>query len=113
MATCNDLLIKQRSAIEFWAAEGCSAVNIHARMKAVYGEMCVSDSALCKGVIIFKGADFRETILRDQHRSGRPLPASDTVQRDKVDCMIRANRKHFERTSAPYRLNWTGLPKSL
>ncbi|GFO00795.1 hypothetical protein PoB_002730000 [Plakobranchus ocellatus] len=35
MATSNDLLIKQRFAIEFLAAEGCSAANIHARMKPV------------------------------------------------------------------------------
>ncbi|GFN78531.1 hypothetical protein PoB_000503700 [Plakobranchus ocellatus] len=41
MATSNDLLIKERSVIEFLAAEGCSAANIHARMKTVYGEMCI------------------------------------------------------------------------
>ncbi|GFO00549.1 transposase [Plakobranchus ocellatus] len=39
MATSNDLLIKQSSVIEFLAAEGCSAANIHARMKTVYGGM--------------------------------------------------------------------------
>ncbi|GFO16823.1 MORC family CW-type Zinc finger protein 3 [Plakobranchus ocellatus] len=33
----------QSSVIEFLAAEGCSAANIHARMKTVYGEMCISD----------------------------------------------------------------------
>ncbi|GFO10264.1 hypothetical protein PoB_003676900 [Plakobranchus ocellatus] len=38
MAMSNDLLIKQRSVIEFLAAEGCSAANIHARMKTVYGQ---------------------------------------------------------------------------
>ncbi|GFO02387.1 transposase [Plakobranchus ocellatus] len=48
MATSNDLLIKQRSVIEFLAAEGCSAANIHARMKTVYGEMCISDCAVRK-----------------------------------------------------------------
>ncbi|GFO47555.1 transposase [Plakobranchus ocellatus] len=48
MATSNDLLIKQRSVIEFLAFEGCSAANIHARMKTVYGEMCISDCAVRK-----------------------------------------------------------------
>ncbi|GFO30295.1 transposase [Plakobranchus ocellatus] len=48
MATSNDLLIKQRSVIEFLAAEGCSAANIHARMKTVYSEMCISDCAVRK-----------------------------------------------------------------
>ncbi|GFO29637.1 transposase [Plakobranchus ocellatus] len=117
MATSKDLLIKQRSVIEFLAAEGYSAANIHTRMKTVYGEMCISDCAVRKWVRMFKGEDPRETILRDRKRSGRPLSASVTAHREEVDCMIRANRRvnsrHFERTSAPYRHNCTGLPKSL
>ena len=64
MATSNDLLIKQRSVIEFLAAEGCSAANIHARMKTVYGEMCMSDSAVRKWGRIFEGEDPRETTVR-------------------------------------------------
>ncbi|GFN96297.1 histone-lysine N-methyltransferase SETMAR-like protein [Plakobranchus ocellatus] len=87
------LLIKQRSVIEFLAAEGCSAANIHARMKTVYGEMCISDCAVRKWVRIFKGEDPRETILRDRKRSGRPLSASVMAHREKVDCMIRANQR--------------------
>ncbi|GFN78921.1 transposase [Plakobranchus ocellatus] len=81
MATSNHLLIKQRSVIEFLAAEGCFAANIHARMKTVYGEMCISDCAVCKWVRIFKGEDPRETILRDRKRSGRPLSASVMAHR--------------------------------
>ncbi|GFO25718.1 histone-lysine N-methyltransferase SETMAR-like protein [Plakobranchus ocellatus] len=88
----NDLLIKQRPVIEFLAAEGFSAANIHARMKTVYGEMCISDCAVRKCMRIFKGEDPRETILRDRKRSGRPLSASVTAHREKVDCMITANR---------------------
>ncbi|GFO12492.1 histone-lysine N-methyltransferase SETMAR-like protein [Plakobranchus ocellatus] len=93
MATSNDLLIKQRSVIEFLAAEGCSAANIHARMKTIYGEMCISDCTVRKWVRIFKGEDPRETLLRDRKLSGRPLSASVTAHREKVDCMIRANRR--------------------
>ncbi|GFN92433.1 histone-lysine N-methyltransferase SETMAR-like protein [Plakobranchus ocellatus] len=93
MASSNDLLIKQRSVIEFLAAEGCSAANIHAIMKTVYCEMCISDCAVLKRVRIFKGEDPRETFLRDRKRSGRPLSASVTAHREKVDCMIRANRR--------------------
>ncbi|GFO44351.1 RING finger protein 10-like [Plakobranchus ocellatus] len=52
MATSNDLLIKQRPVIEFLAAEGCSAANIHARMKTVYGEMCISDCAVRKWLTV-------------------------------------------------------------
>ncbi|GFO16559.1 histone-lysine N-methyltransferase SETMAR-like protein [Plakobranchus ocellatus] len=75
MATSNDLLIKERSVIEFLAAEGCSTATIHARMKTFYG------------------VDPRETILRDRKRSGRNLSALDTAHREKVDCMITANRR--------------------
>ncbi|GFN93743.1 histone-lysine N-methyltransferase SETMAR-like protein [Plakobranchus ocellatus] len=62
-------------------------------MKTVYGEMCISDCAVRKWVRIFKGKVPRETILRDRKRSGRPLSASVTAHREKVDCMIRANRR--------------------
>ncbi|GFO29415.1 histone-lysine N-methyltransferase SETMAR-like protein [Plakobranchus ocellatus] len=57
------------------------------------GEMCISDLAVRKWVRIFKGEDPRETILRDRKRSGRPLSASVTAHREKVDCIIRANRR--------------------
>ncbi|GFO45347.1 histone-lysine N-methyltransferase SETMAR-like protein [Plakobranchus ocellatus] len=60
---------------------------------SVYGEMYISDCAVHKWVRIFKGEDPTETILRDRKRSGRPLSASVTAHREKVDCMIRANRK--------------------
>ncbi|GFN73869.1 histone-lysine N-methyltransferase SETMAR-like protein [Plakobranchus ocellatus] len=95
MATSNDLLnlIKQRSVIEFLADEGCFAANIYARTKTVYGEMSISDCAVCKSVRIFKREDPRETILRDRKRSGRPLSISNTAHREKVECMIRANRR--------------------
>ncbi|GFN87896.1 histone-lysine N-methyltransferase SETMAR-like protein [Plakobranchus ocellatus] len=62
-------------------------------MKTVYGEMWISDCAVRKWVRIFKGEDPRETILRDRKRSGRPLSASVKAHREKVDCMIRANRR--------------------
>ncbi|GFO46597.1 histone-lysine N-methyltransferase SETMAR-like protein [Plakobranchus ocellatus] len=62
-------------------------------MKTVYGEMCISDCAVRKWVRIFIGEDPRETILRDRKRSGIPLSASVTAHREKVDCMIRANRR--------------------
>ncbi|GFO17236.1 histone-lysine N-methyltransferase SETMAR-like protein [Plakobranchus ocellatus] len=100
MATPNDLLIKQRSVIEFLAAEGCPTANIHARTKTVYHEMCISDCAVRKWVRSFKGEDPRETILRDRMRSGRPLSASVTAHREKVDCMIRAYRRVKQREIA-------------
>ncbi|GFO16135.1 histone-lysine N-methyltransferase SETMAR [Plakobranchus ocellatus] len=49
MAASNDLLIKQPSVIEFLAADGCSAANIHARMKTVYGEMYIPEVQFANG----------------------------------------------------------------
>ncbi|GFO47144.1 histone-lysine N-methyltransferase SETMAR-like protein [Plakobranchus ocellatus] len=54
---------------------------------------CAFQTAVRKWVRIFKGKDPRETILRYRKRSGRPLSASVTANRDKVDCKIRANRR--------------------
>ncbi|GFN94946.1 histone-lysine N-methyltransferase SETMAR [Plakobranchus ocellatus] len=81
-------------------AKGCTAANIHARMKTVYAEMCISDCAIRKWVRIFKGEEPRETILRDRQCSGRPLSASDTAHREKVDCMIKAHRRVKQREIA-------------
>ena len=89
----NDFLIKQRSVIEFLAAEGCSAANIYDRMKSVFGNMCVSDSAVRKWVRYFRGEDPTETIVRDRKRPGRPLSAYDNVHQEAVYCMIRCNRR--------------------
>ncbi|GFO06639.1 histone-lysine N-methyltransferase SETMAR [Plakobranchus ocellatus] len=91
-------------------------------MKTVYGEMCISDCAVRKWVRIFKGEDPRETILRDRKRSGRPLSALVTAHREKVDCMIRANRRVKQKEIANavgiskervHHIVTTGLPKSL
>ncbi|GFO14731.1 transposase [Plakobranchus ocellatus] len=54
---------------------------------------CAFQTAVRKWVRIFKGEDPRERILRDRKRSGRPLSASVTAHQEKVDCMIRANRR--------------------
>ncbi|GFN94225.1 transposase [Plakobranchus ocellatus] len=83
MATSNDLLIKQRSVIEFLAAEGCSAANIHARMKTVYGEMCISDCAVRKWWFLIGGSVANESALRSagtfllRFRAPPPTPWPD------------------------------------
>ena len=89
----NDFLIKQRSVIEFLTAEGYSAANIYDRIKSVFGNMCISDSAVRKWVKYFRGEDPTETTLRDRKRPGRPLSASDTVHQEAVYSMIRSNRR--------------------
>ena len=89
----NDFLIKQRSVIEFLTAEGCSAANVYDRMKSVFGNMCISDSAVRKWVRYFRGEDPTETTVRDCKRTGWPFSASNTVHQEAVDCMNRSYRR--------------------
>ena len=44
----NDHLMKERSVIECLTAEGCSAVVTHKRMKAVYGDACLTEGKVRK-----------------------------------------------------------------
>ncbi|GFN93962.1 hypothetical protein PoB_002046800 [Plakobranchus ocellatus] len=69
MATSNDLLIKQRSVIEILAAEGCSAANIHARMKTV--ESSFISTVSCLGTQ--RAETFRRTSLSCQNLDNRAL----------------------------------------
>ena len=62
-------------------------------MKSVFGNMCISDSAVQKWVRYFRGYNATETTVRDRKRPGRHLSASDTVHQEAVDCMIRSNHR--------------------
>ena len=89
----NNHFMKQRSVIEFLTAEGCSAVVIHKRMKAVYGDACLTEGKVRKGARFYRGEDPRETTVCDRKRPGRPVSATDTIHQQKVDEMIVANRR--------------------
>ena len=85
--------MKQRSVIEFLTAEGCSAVVIHKRMKAVYGDACLTEGKVRKSARFYRGEEPKETTVRDRKRPGRPVSANDTMHQQKVDEMIVANRR--------------------
>ena len=89
----NHLLMKQCSVIEFLTAEGCSAVVIHKRMKAVYVDACLTEGEVRKWARFYRGEDPKETTVHDRKRPGRPVSATDTMHQQKVDKMIAANRK--------------------
>ena len=91
-ASRNDQLMKQRSDIEFLTAEGCSAVVIHKRMKAVYGDACLTEGKVRKWARFYRGEDPKETTVHDRKRPGRPVSATDTMHQQKVE-MIVANRR--------------------
>ena len=69
-ASRNDHLMKQRSVIEFLTAEGCSAVVIHKRMKAVYDDACLTEGKVRKWARFYRGEDPKETTVRDRKRPG-------------------------------------------
>jgi len=46
MEEFSDVLFKQRAVIEFITAEKVSPIEIHRRMKAVYGDQCVDVSTV-------------------------------------------------------------------
>ena len=51
----NDQLIKQHTVIEFLTAEGCFAVIIHKRMKAVYRDACLTEGKVPKWARFYRG----------------------------------------------------------
>ncbi|GFS10341.1 histone-lysine n-methyltransferase setmar-like protein [Elysia marginata] len=89
----NDHLMKQCSVIEFLTAEGCSAVVIQKRMKAVYHGACLTEGKVQKWARFYQGVDPKETTVRDRKRPGRPVFATDTMHQQTVDKMIVANRR--------------------
>jgi len=50
MSASTNFRIKQRSVIEFLTLEGCAPIEIHKRMKAVYGDGCMDVKNVCKWV---------------------------------------------------------------
>ncbi|GFN93504.1 histone-lysine N-methyltransferase SETMAR [Plakobranchus ocellatus] len=76
MATSNDLLIKQRSVIEFLAAEGCSAANIHAGMKTVYVHFRLCSSLMALKLRLRRVRRDKDSIL--QHDNARPHTSRQT-----------------------------------
>ncbi|GFR57520.1 transposase [Elysia marginata] len=79
----NDHLMKQRSVIEFLTAGGCSAVVIHKRMKAVYGDACLNEGKVRKWARFYRGEDPKETAVCDRKRPGRLVSATDTMHQQK------------------------------
>lgn len=82
--------LKQRAVIEFLAKEGCSAVDIHTRLKNVYGESVVDISNVRRWVKKFREG---ETEINDKPRSGRPSTSVTNDNRQRVDELIRGDRR--------------------
>lgn len=82
--------LKQRVVIEFLTKEGCSAAEIHMRLKNVYGDSVIDVSNVRRWVKKFREG---ETEIEDKPRCGRPSTSVNVENEELVDDMIRGNRR--------------------
>ena len=93
MASYMETRLKQRALIEFLTAEGCVPIDMHRRMRAVYGDACVDVSTVRRWARTVKGDNPATMTLHDQARSGRPITAVDEQHQARVDELIHVNRR--------------------
>ena len=81
---------RQRAVIEFLVKEEQSAVDIHQRLQRAYGDACMGASSVRRWVKHFKDGN---TSIKDEPRSGRPRTASTDRNKERVDALIREDRR--------------------
>ena len=86
------VLEKQRALIEFLTAENNPPIQIHRRMKTVYGDECIDISNVRRWVARARKHDPHLNVC-DKARSGRPRTATDETHRNRVDQLNRENRR--------------------
>jgi transposase len=90
MADVVDVRTRQRAVIEFLTAEGSSPIEIHRRLRSVYGEDAIDVSSVRHWVRRFKSG---EKDIGDRPRSGRPATAATKENKENVDALIRDDRR--------------------
>ena len=95
MAAYADNSFKQKAVIEFLVKEGIHTIHVAAkeisdRLKNVYGESALSFAIVRRWVADFK--DCRCDIV-DKPRSGRPSSAVTEANKQRVDELIRSDRR--------------------
>jgi transposase len=85
-----DMSFRQRAVIEFLLKEGNSAGVIYERLRCVYGDACMGVSSVRRWVKHFKDGN---TDIADQPRCGRPRTAATERNKQKVDELIRQDRR--------------------
>jgi hypothetical protein len=67
MEEFSDVRFKQHAVIEFITMEKVPPIEIHRRMKAVYGDQCVDVSTVRRWVRQFKDGEVGQTDLSAKH----------------------------------------------
>lgn len=93
----NPSKVDQRAVIQFLTAEGCQPVEIHNRMKAVYGDKCVSKTTVVDWAKMFR--EGRE-LMTDLPRPGQAHIVATKKAIDEMDAAIRVNRRRSLRSLA-------------
>jgi hypothetical protein len=83
-------IFRQCAVIEFLVKEGNSAGAIYERLRGVYGDACMVTSSVRRWVTHFKDGN---TDIADLLRCGRPITDETERNRQKVDEIIRQNRR--------------------
>jgi transposase len=81
---------RHRSVIEFLVKDGNWAGIIYERLRGVSEDVCMGASSVRRWVKHFKDGN---TDIADQPRSGRPRTAATEHNKQKVDELIRQNRR--------------------
>ena len=86
MASDMEVRMKQRCVIEFLHAEKIAPNDIHRRLLNVYGDQTVDVSTVRRWVARFSD-------VKDKPCSGRPCTAVTPRNEERLDQLIRANRR--------------------
>ena len=86
----SDIRLEQRFAIKFMHKEGETAINTYNRLRAVYGEHCISRT---QSFLWFKRFRDGRMSTDNDTRSGRPATAVYDENVKEVDNLIRSDRR--------------------
>ena len=98
-----DSLKEQRIAVKFFVKLGKSATETFAMLNTAYGDVAMKRTARFKCHERFKSG--RQSI-DDDERSGRPSASTDNPHVDKINTLVRANRRLTIRELAEYQLSF-------
>ena len=107
MVSDMEVRMKQRCVTEILHVERIAPNDIHRRLLNIYGDQTVEVSTVSRGVAHFNSADSDE---KDKARSGRPCTAVTPRNEERLDQLIRENRRITirELCGAEYRLQCVG-----
>jgi len=94
MASDMEVHMKQRCVIEFLHAEKIAPNDIHRRLLNVYGDQTVDVSTVRRWVACFSSGN---SDVKDKPRSGRPCTAVTPRNEERLDQLIRVNRRIMTR----------------